>query len=112
MRTFKTSLSLLIACVLLLTTACSSDDGGQTTAPETNDHGVEVCIVFAPKDMGDQGYADRVLAGMFQFDQQLSPADYDRVLLRYVTPSDNETLHELLLQWDKQGVSAYTRKTL
>ena len=110
MKTAKFFFSLLIASVLLSTVACSSDDSGQAPPIDTNGHGVEVCIVFAPKDMGDQGYADRVLAGMFQFDQQLSPADYDRVLLRYVTPSDNETLHELLLQWDKQGVSAYTRK--
>lgn len=110
MKTAKFFFSLLIASVLLSTVACSSDDSGQAPPIDTNGHGVEVCIVFAPKDMGDQGYADRVLAGMFQFDQQLSPADYDRVLLRYVTPSDDETLHELLLQWDKQGVSAYTRK--
>ena len=91
MKTAKFFFSLLIASVLLSTVACSSDDSGQAPPIDTNGHGVEVCIVFAPKDMGDQGYADRVLAGMFQFDQQLSPADYDRVLLRYVTPSDNET---------------------
>ena len=102
----------LFMAIVLSVTACSSDDDKrQPVTPDATDHGVEVCIVFAPQGLGDQGYADRILAGMFQFDKQLSSADYDRVLLRYITPSDNETLHEQLRQWDKQGISAYTRKT-
>lgn len=101
---------VLIGMVVCGLTACSSDDDKQSVTPAATDHSVEVCIVFPPKDLGDQGYADRILAGMFQFDKQLSSEDYDRVLLRYLTPSDNETLHDLLRQWDKQGTSAYTRK--
>lgn len=101
----------LFMAIVLSVTACSSDDDKrQPVTPDATDHGVEVCIVFAPQGLGDQGYADRILAGMFQFDKQLSSADYDRVLLRYITPSDNETLHEQLRQWDKQSTSAYTRK--
>ncbi len=110
MKTAKFFFSLLIASVLLSTVACSSDDSGQAPPIDTNGHGVEVCIVFSPQNLGDQGYADRVLAGMFLFDKQLSSEDFDRVLLRYMTPSDNETLHNQLRQWDKQSTSAYTRK--
>ena len=110
MKQFLKISSLLLTVALLLTACSSDDDNQQPVTPETTDHSVEVCIVFPPKDLGDQGYADRILAGMFQFDKQLSSEDYDRVLLRYMTPSDNETLHDLLRQWDKQGTSAYTRK--
>ena len=66
-------------------TACSSDDDNQqSVTPETTGHSVEVCIVFAPKDLGDQGYSDRILAGMFQFDKQLSSEDYDRAFAAYL----------------------------
>ena len=70
MKKFLKSPSLLLAVALLLTACSSDDDNQQAVTPEANDHSVEVCIVFAPKDLGDQGYADRILAGMFQFDQQ------------------------------------------
>lgn len=99
-----------VAVALFMSAACSSDDDNKSTTPTDSDHGVEVCIVFSPQNLGDQGYADRVLAGMFLFDKQLTTEDYDRVLLRYMTPSDNETLHNQLRQWDKQSTSAYTRK--
>ena len=103
--------AVVIGMAVVGLTACSSDDDKQQpVAPDATDHGVEVCIVFSPKNLGDQGYADRVLAGMFLFDKQLTTEDYDRVLLRYMTPSDNETLHNQLRQWDKQSTSAYTRK--
>ena len=87
-----------VAVALFMSAACSNDDDNKTTAPTDSDHGVEVCIVFSPQNLGDQGYADRVLAGMFLFDKQLTSEDYDRVLLRYMTPSDNETLHNQLRQ--------------
>lgn len=103
-------LLLVCATTLFLLASCGSDDDNQSATTAASEHGVEVCIVFDPQNLGDQGYADRVLAGMFLFDKQLSSEDYDRVLLRYMTPSDKETLHTQLRQWDKQGISAYTRK--
>ena len=102
---------LMAVLPLLMLTSCGSDgDDTPTEEPSADNHGVEVCIVFAPRDLGDQGYADRLLAGLFQFDGQLSEADYDRVQLRYMTTSDAETLHEQLRQWNIQGGSPYTRQ--
>ena len=102
----------LLAILAVLMFASCSDDGDGTKAVETplNNHGVEVCIAFAPHDLGDQGYADRILSGLFQFDGMLSAEDYDRVQLRYMTPADTETLHEQLRLWDVQGGSPYTRQ--
>ena len=61
-----------VAVALFMSAACSSDDDNKSAAPTDSDHGVEVCIVFSPQNLGDQGYADRVLAGMFLFDKQLT----------------------------------------
>ena len=70
---------------------------------------MEVCIVFAPDELGDQGYADRVLKGMHQFDMQLSDEDYDRVQLRYIAVSDTEGIKNELHNWDRQDISPYNR---
>ena len=99
----------LLAVLTTLSLASCSDDSDIPPAVETNPHGVEVCIAFAPHDLGDQGYADRILAGLFQFDRQLSAEAYDRVQLRYITPFDTATMHEQLRQWNRQGGSPYTR---
>ena len=76
----KKSNSLLMYWLLMLTlTSCGKDDDDDGTDPADAAPGVEVCVVFAPNELGDCGYADRVLAGIHLFDQQLSQGDYNRV---------------------------------
>jgi len=90
---------------LLAFSSCTdSDDDTSTPAVAL---GVEVCIVFAPGELGDQGYADRVLKGMHQFDMLLSDEDYDRVQLRYIAVSDTDAVRNELRLWDRQGTSPY-----
>jgi hypothetical protein len=98
-------------CLALLSlfafSACSSDDDhAQTSKGPT----VEVCIVFYPNELGDQGYADRVLTGMHQFDMQLSEDDYDRVQLRYIAVCDTDEVLNELRRWNQEGTSPYTRR--
>ena len=104
--------------VLMALIACSSHED-EPDVPTPVVPGVEVCIVFAPNELGDQGYADRVLAGMHLFNQQLGKRlrvgasagmeDYDRVQLRYIAVSDTDAVRSELLRWDQQGASPYTR---
>ena len=99
-----------IASLLMLTlTSCGKDDDDDGTDPADAAPGVEVCVVFAPNELGDCGYADRVLAGIHLFDQQLSKGDYNRVQLRYVAVADTDAIRTELLRWDQQGTSPYNR---
>lgn len=98
----KILMALALVCTM---TACNSDDDQQPEASVAP--GVEVCIVFAPNELGDQGYADRVLTGMHQFDMQLSEDDFDRVHLRYIAVGDTDAVKNELLRWDQQGISPY-----
>ena len=95
----------MMTMLLLTLIACSKDDGDDNAAATAP--GVEVCIVFAPKELGDRGYADRVLTGMHQFDMQLTDEDYDRVQLRYIAVSDTDAVKNELRLWDRQGTSPY-----
>lgn len=95
------------ALVLMTLSSCSSDDDPDVTPVAT---GIEVCIVFAPNELGDQGYADRVLTGMHQFDMQLSEDDYSRVQLRYIAVSDTDAVKNELRLWDQQGTSPYNER--
>ena len=50
----------LLAAVLFV--GCKSDDDKSTPAPPANR--VQVTTVFAPGQLGDMGYADRVMKGL------------------------------------------------
>ena len=100
-----------IASLLMLTlTSCGKDGDDDSTVPADGAPGVEICIVFSPHELGDRGYADRVLTGMYLFDQQLSKVDNSRVQLRYIAVGDTVAVRNELLRWDKQGTSPYTRR--
>lgn len=105
----------MLAVVLSLFVACSTDDDvtdgndGMARSEASPTDGVEVCVVFAPDELGDLGYADRVLAGLHLFDMQLGEADHERVQLRYIAVSNADAIHNELRHWNQQNTSPYTR---
>ena len=101
-------LALMIVPMMLGMISCGSNDDDSSDTSSLP--GVEVCIVFAPNELGDQGYADRVLAGMLLFDQHLSGSDKNRVELRYIAVSDTDAVRNELLRWNQQDISPYTRR--
>ena len=100
--------NLLPIALLLTLISCSSndDDSSDTSMPP----GIEVCIVFAPNELGDQGYADRVLEGMLLFKQHLSAGDKNRVEFHYIAVSDTDAVRNELLRRNQQDTSPYTRR--
>lgn len=94
-----------MVALLLLLTACSKDEGGQAGQSE-----VEVCVFFAPGELGDQGFADRLRAGLYQFEEQLSENDRNKVRVRYVSGNDTSVIKNELHHWDSQNISPFTRK--
>ena len=103
----KTRNLLPIALLLTLISCSSNDDDSSDTSASP---GVEVCIVFAPNELGDQGYADRVLEGMLFSEHNLSADDKDRVEFRFIAVSDTDAVRKELLRWNQQDTSPYTRR--
>jgi len=98
----------LVCLTVILLSSCSKEEGESVVAQSVP--GVEICVVFSPGALGDQGYADRVLTGLFLFDDQLASEDYDHVQLRYITAADDDIVHSELLRWNEQGTSPYSRQ--
>lgn len=100
---FRLRDGFLFVVFLLMYTACSKDVGTQTGE-------VEVCVFFAPGELGDNGYADRLLTGLYRFESQLSECDQDRVLLRHISSTDIKEVHNEIIQWENRNTSPYTGK--
>lgn len=93
----------LVFCTFILTGAgilasCSdSKDGNDTPLEPTISHKLQVTMVFEPKELGDNGYADRVMAGL----ERLRKADLEDgvedVNFQFISTYDDATTFKLLL---------------
>lgn len=98
-----------VMALLLVLAACRKDD--ETPPRETEEAPeVEICIFFAPGELGDQGYADRLLTGMYQLESLTGGHDHSNVQLRYVSSNDASAVQNELRHWDNQNTNPFTRK--
>lgn len=95
---------------LLLTLGACDKDGDKQSAVTGSLPEAEVCIVFAPGELGDQGYADRLLTGLFQFEKQMAGHGRYLVRTRYVSVNDVHAVQSELQNWARQNVSPFTHK--
>ena len=94
----KSKFFFLMLLVATIVTGCSKDDDDNVTpGPETAAGGkMSVTVVFAPGQLGDMGYADNVLEGLFrlkELDRSLKPDSLD---VNYITAEDIEATKEAL----------------
>ena len=86
------TITLLTALLLI---ACKSDDNEPASAQPTER--VQVLAVFAPAQLGDQGYADRVMRGVTSLAKkagQSSEVDVD-----FIASFDVETTCNMVANW-------------
>lgn len=100
----KFLMPLLVTC-LFFVSGCKDDD--DSLAPEGY---IEVCAIFAPGELGDDGYADRVLLGLNQFEQQLKKAGDSRVVTHFYSPGDLMAQEYILTKWNENGINLHTMK--
>ena len=100
----KFLMPLLVTC-LFFVSGCKDNDDSLT--PEGN---IEVCAIFAPGELGDDGYADRVLYGLNQFESQLKKAGDNRVVTHFYSPGDQISEEYMLTKWNENGVNLQTKQ--
>ena len=104
-------LAALMCGLSLSVTSCKDDDDKSTTsAPGPR---VQVTTVFAPGQLGDMGYADRVMKGV----SSLRKTDSDDVEVGIIASDKAETTREMLAGWAVTTQSAidgaeYSRRLL
>lgn len=90
---------------LLTFSSCSSDDDD---TPSYNGATTEVCVLFTPDELGDQGYADRVLSGLEQFGIAQKAAGDSTVAIHFESPVDSAAMSLYLRQWADKGRNPFT----
>ena len=106
----KFCLITLLAAVLFV--GCKSDDNEEPTPVQAKSR-VQVMTVFAPGQLGDMGYADRVMKGV----SSLKKSDTDDVEVSIIAADDVQTTRQMLTSWTTTPASsidgaAYSRRLL
>ena len=96
----KFYLMMLLAAVLLC--GCKSDDDDNTVQPRVTSR-LQVMTVFAPSQLGDMGYADRVMKGVSTLKQTASADEVEGSII--ATDSVGST-RQLICDWAGTRTSA------
>ena len=107
----KAKICLITVLAALLLTGCKSDDND--TTPAKPSERVQVMTVFAPSQLGDMGYADRVMKGV----SSLKNTNADGVDVSFIASDNVSTTRQMLRDWAGTTSSAvdgavYSRRLL
>lgn len=110
-------LYLFILLVAFALTSCSKDDeGGQQPAPvpvptpdtlTVEGAKLQVMVVFAPGQLGDQGYADNLMEGVVQMQQQQKNGGIDSINVEFIALYTFDDLRQRLRAWAAQPANPY-----
>ena len=99
--------SLLCGLAALTLAACSDDEATQPPTPQQAAP-LQVCVVFEPDELGDQGYADNVLRGIEQVNRIDPATGKERLDMRLMSlPTTAETSRQLNLWINDRANSFY-----
>lgn len=92
----KTKICLITLLAAVLFVGCKSDDDEPTPSkPTETTHRVQIMTVFAPGQLGDLGYADRVMKGV----STLKKSDSDDVEVSIISADNVLTTRQMLTNW-------------
>lgn len=98
-------MSLLAGSALTFTACSSDDDNNGAAAPEVAR--MQVTVVFEPGQLGDQGYADRILRGLTQLKQDEETASANDMDVKYISQEDAAKTQSAMRQWTQQRSNPY-----
>ncbi len=102
MKNYQLSFLTLLMAMLFSFASCSKDEGsGQSGSPTST---LQVTVVFEPGQLGDLGYADRVLRGL----QKVESENEGTIDTRYLYLSDDEKSKTALARWAENRTNPFT----
>jgi len=100
---------LLVAAIA---TGCSKDDDDNGTPGQETATGatMSVTVVFAPGQLGDMGFADNVLEGVYRLKVLDHQAQPDTIDVNYLAGADLDAAKEMVEDWFDDAYNIYTAK--
>lgn len=92
-------------CITATTTSCSSDDDPAASAPKGAP--LQVMVVFSPGQLGDRGYADNVMTGIYQLKKIDEVTGTDSINVDFITCGDLGDTRDALSDWAATPVNAF-----
>ena len=101
---------LLFAAAIV--TGCNKDDDDNTTPGGNNATGatMSVAVVFAPGQLGDMGFADNVLEGVYRLKVLDHQAQPDTLDVEFLAGADLDAAKEMVEDWFDNAYNDYTAK--
>lgn len=108
----KSKIFFLMLLVASIATGCSKDDDDNGTPGQETATGatMSVTVVFAPGQLGDMGFADNVLEGVYRLKGLDHQAQPDTIDVNYLAGADLDAAKEMMEDWFDNGYNIYTAK--
>lgn len=108
----KSKIFFLMLLVAAIATGCSKDDDDNGTPGQETATGatMSVTVVFAPGQLGDMGFADNVLEGVYRLKVLDHQAQPDTIDVNYLAGADLDAAKEMMEDWFDNGYNIYTAK--
>lgn len=106
----KSKFFFLMLFVAAIATGCSNDDDDKASQPSVTGATMSATVVFAPGQLGDMGFADNVLEGVYRLkvlDHQLQPDTLD---VNYLAGSDLNATKAMVEDWFDNVYNTYTNQ--
>ena len=102
----------LVVSTMLSFSACSSDDNDEEpNGTLSGDAPVQITVVFEPNQLGDQGYADRILKGLQQIEKADEADGENNIDVRYISLTDENKTRQAVEQWSNTRTNSYKSQT-
>lgn len=108
----KSKIFFLMLLVAAIATGCSKDDDDNGTPGQETATGatMSVTVVFAPGQLGDMGFADNVLEGVYRLKVLDHQAQPDTIDVNYLAGADLDAAKEMVEDWFDDAYNIYTAK--
>lgn len=108
----KSKIFFLMLLVAAIATGCSKDDDDNGTPARETATGatMSVTVVFAPGQLGDMGFADNVLEGVYRLKVLDHQAQPDTIDVNYLAGADLDAAKEMVEDWFDDAYNIYTAK--
>ena len=96
--------TLCIATLLIITLSCSKK-ASLTKEPAEQETGLttQVMVLFAPGQLGDNGYADAVMSGLYSLKKKGTLPDEDALDVSFISADTYRETHDQLASWLKNA---------